>query len=114
MISVFSENEINDFIHAATYLEEESKRLEAEAQTLINKNIQIQIEARLLLDKHRYRRKYSSLLRQNRLNFSQLKHQIKHQRKSFVKFERRLQAQYEQPLDRIVCQTSPNFSESID
>lgn len=102
---------MKNLIHAATYLEEEGKRLEAEAQTLINENIRIRIEARLLLDKHRYRRKYSSLLRKNRLNFGQLKHQIKNQRKSFRKFERGLRAQHEQPTPKS-SQTIP--SESID
>lgn len=99
------DNELNGLIQATMYLQEESERLENEARKLVNENIQIQIEARLLEDKYRSRRKYSSLLRKNSLNFRRLKHQIKYQRKNFVQFEQRLRAQYEQPLDKIVIQT---------
>lgn len=102
----FKDNELNELLSTTAHLQEESDRLESEARKLINENIQIRIEARLLKDKYRFRKKYSFLIRKRRLNFQQLKHQIKYQRKSFSKFERRLRAKYEQPLHRIVSNTT--------
>jgi hypothetical protein len=104
----FEDNELNELLSTTAHLQEESERLESEARKLINENIQIQIEARLLKDKYRSRRKYSLLIRKKRFNFQQLKYQIKHQRKSFSKFERRLRAKYEQPLHHIVSNTTNN------
>ena len=106
------DNELNELFHVTASLQEESERLEDEARRLISENIRIQIKTRLLEDKQRSRRKYSSLLRKNSLDFRRLKRQINHQRKSFVQFEERLRAQYEQPLHSIVTQTIR--SDSID
>ncbi len=99
---------MNELLSTTAHLQQESERLENEARKLINENIQIRIEARLLKDKYRYRKRYSLLIRKKCFNFKQLKHQIKHQRKSFSKFERRLRAKYERPLDRIVSNTTTN------
>jgi len=93
---------LNELLSTTAHLQQESERLENEARKLINENIQIRIEARLLKDKYRYRKRYSLLIRKKSFNFQQLKYQIKHQRKSFSKFERRLRAKYERPLHRIV------------
>jgi hypothetical protein len=40
--------------------------------------------------------------RKKRLNFRQLKRQLQRQRQSFLRFERRLFAKYEQPLHQII------------
>jgi len=61
-----------------------------------------------LKDKYRSRKRYSFLTRKKRFNFHQLKQQLKLQRKSFRKFERRLRAKYEQPLHRIVSNPIKN------
>jgi hypothetical protein len=105
---IVEDNELNELLLTTAHLQEESERLENEARKLINENIQIQIEARLLKDKYRSRKRFSFLIRKNRWNFRQLKYQIKYQRKSFAKFERRLREKYEQPLHRIVSNTRKN------
>jgi hypothetical protein len=99
---------LNELLLTTAHLQQESERLENEARKLINENIQIQIEARLLKDKYRYQKRYSLLKRKKCLNFQQIKYQIIHQRKSFFKFERRLRAKYERPLHRIVSNTTKN------
>jgi hypothetical protein len=104
----YQDNQLNELLLTTAHLQAESERLEDEARKLINENIQIQIEARLLKDKYRSRKRYSFLTRKNRFNFHQLKHQLKLQRKSFRKFERRLRAKYEQPLHRIVSNPIKN------
>ena len=96
------DDELNELLLTTAHLQAESARLEDEARKLINENIQIQLEARLLKDKYHFRKRYSVLIRKNRFNFRQLKQQLKLQRKNFFKFERRLRAKYEQPLHRIV------------
>ena len=47
-------------------------------------------------------------IKKKRLNFSQLKKQIQRQRQSFIRFERRLRAKYEQPLHLIVANQTIN------
>ncbi|UJR13542.1 hypothetical protein I4U23_000556 [Adineta vaga] len=101
-------NELNELLLTTAHLQAESARLEDEARKLINENIQIQLEARLLKDKCHFRRRYSVLIRKNCLNFQQLKQQLKIERKNFSKFERRLRAKYEQPLHRIVSKPISN------
>ena len=107
------------------YLQEESARLEREARQLINENIQVQIEARLSKEKSRNRRRRRQILSvgSKRLNFSQLKRELQRQRRSFLRFERRLRAKYEQPFHDIVSNPTGNHrcrrirsipSESID
>lgn len=109
------------------YLQEESARLEREARQLINENIQVQIEARLSKEKfrNRRRRRRRQILSvgSKRLNFSQLKRELQRQRRSFLRFERRLHAKYEQPFHDIVSNSTGKHrcrrirsipSESID
>lgn len=96
------DDELNELLLTTAHLQAESARLEDEARKLINENIQIQLEARLLKDKSHFRKRYSVLIRKNRFSFRQLKQQLILQRKNFFKFERRLRAKYEQPLHRIV------------
>lgn len=106
------------------FLQEESKRLESEARQLINENIQVQIEARLSKEKSRNRRRRRILpVGSQRLNFSQLKRDLQRQRRSFLRFERRLRAKYEQPFYDIVSNSTGQHrcrrirsipSESID
>ena len=95
---------MNELLLTTAYLQEESERLEREARQLINENIQVQIEARLLKEKSRNRRHQRETLSvgRKRLNFSQLKRELQRQRRSFLRFERRLRAKYEQPLHEIV------------
>ena len=96
------------------HLQEESARLEREARQLIDENIQVQIEARLLKEKYRHRQQQRRCRRRQRkksswtfvsekLNFRQLKRQLQRQRQSFLRFERRLRAKYEQPFHQIVA-----------
>ncbi|CAF2336108.1 unnamed protein product [Rotaria sp. Silwood2] len=103
------QNELNELLTTTAHLQEESERLEREARKLIDENIQVQIEARLLKEKYRHRqrrRQPLSIKRRKRLNFQQLKRQIQHQRRSFLRFERRLRAKYEQPLHQIVSNST--------
>lgn len=98
---------MNELLLTTAYLQEESERLEREARQLINENIQVQIEARLLKEKSRNRRhqrqqRETLSVGRKRLNFSQLKRELQRQRRSFLRFERRLRAKYEQPLHEIV------------
>lgn len=105
----FVDNELNDLLLTTAHLQEESERLEREARQLINENIQVQIEARLLKDKYRHRRRHTFSIRgKKRLNFCQLKRQLQRQKQSFFRFERRLRAKYEQSLYQIVSNTAPN------
>jgi hypothetical protein len=100
--SSHSDQELNELLSTTAHLQAESARLEDEARKLIDENIQIQIEARLLKDKYHFRKQYSMLTRKNRLDFRRLKQQLKLQRRNFSRFERRLRAKYEQPFHRIV------------
>jgi hypothetical protein len=102
------DNQLHELIATTAYLQEESERLEREARQLVNENIQVQIEARLLKEKYRHRRgrRQTFPIGNKRINFSQLKQELRHQRRSFLRFERRLQAKYEQPLREIVANTT--------
>ncbi|CAF0735579.1 unnamed protein product [Rotaria sp. Silwood1] len=102
------QNELNELLATTAHLQEESERLEREARKLIDENIQVQIEARLLKEKYRHQRQRQSLSikRKKRLNFRQLKRQLQRQRQSFLRFERRLRAKYEQPLFQIVSNST--------
>ena len=75
---------------------------------MVNENIQIKIEARLLKEKCRHQRQNSLSIRKKRLNFNQLRQQLRRQRQSFRRFERRLRAKYEQPLRQIVLNSKIN------
>ncbi|CAF4346973.1 unnamed protein product [Adineta steineri] len=99
-------SELDELLMTTAHLQEESIRLEHEARKLINENMQVQIEARLLKEKYRHRRRHSLPLGTSRLNFRQLKRQIQRQRQSFNRFERRLRAKYEQPLHEIVSNST--------
>lgn len=103
---MFPDNELNDLLATTAHLQQESERLEREARKLIDENIQVQIEARLLKDKYRHGRRQSLSVGKKKLNFRQLKRQLRRQRLSFVRFERRLRAKYEQPLHRIVSNST--------
>ncbi|CAF0748093.1 unnamed protein product [Adineta ricciae] len=70
---------------------------------------EIQIEARLSKDKchhRRQKRRYSLPIKNKRLNFRQLKQKLQRQRQSFLRFERRLRAKYEQPFYDIVSNST--------
>ncbi len=100
---------MHELLVTTAYLQEESDRLEREARQLINENIQVQIEARLLKEKYRHRRRrhrQTFPIGRKRLNFSQLKQELQHERRSFLRFERRLRKKYEQPLRDIVSNTT--------
>lgn len=116
-------------METTTRLQEESVRLEVEARKLIDQNIQVQLEARLLKEKYQQQRRWKQRHRLNRkrslgitsrkMNFQQLKRELHRQRQSFLRFERRLRAKYEKSLDSIVSRpTSRRIrtipSESID
>jgi regulator of replication initiation timing len=103
------DNELNELLATTAHLQAESERLEHEARKLIDENIQVQIEARLLKEKYRHRRqkhrqgkKQPLVLIKKKGNFQELKRQLSRQRQSFLRFERRLRAKYEQPLHQIV------------
>lgn len=110
------DNQLNELMATTAHLQEESARLEREARQLIDENIQVQIEARLLKEKYRHRqqqrrcrrrqKKSSWNLVREKLNFQQLKRQLQRQRQSFLRFERRLRAKYEQPFHQIVATPS--------
>ena len=102
------QSELNELLVTTAHLQEESERLEREARKLIDENIQAQIEARLLKEKYRHQRRRQSLSikKKKRLNFRRLKRQIQRQRQSFLRFERRLRAKYEQPLHQIVSNST--------
>ncbi len=100
------DNQLNELLETTAFLQEESERLEREARQIINENIQVQIEARLLKEKCRHRRRQTFPIGKKRLNFFQLKQELRHQRRSFLRFERRLRAKYEQPLHEIVSNTT--------
>jgi len=102
----YKDNQLNELLSTTAYLQEESLRLEREARDLINENIQVQIEERLLKEKSRHRRRRHAglTMKKKKLNFSQLKKQLQRQRQSFIRFERRLRAKYEQPLHQIVAE----------
>ncbi|CAF1157634.1 unnamed protein product [Rotaria magnacalcarata] len=101
------QSELNELLETTAHLQEESERLEREARKLIDENIQVQIEARLLKERYRHRRRRRRRnplsIRKKRLNFSQLKQELQRERQSFLRFERRLRAKYEQPLHQIVA-----------
>ncbi len=101
----FLDDELNELIVTTAHLQEESERLEREARQLINENIQVQIEARLLKEKYRHRRQGIFSIGKKRMNFCQLKRQLQRQRQSFLRFERRLHEKYERPLHQIVSNT---------
>jgi hypothetical protein len=106
---LFLDDELNELLATTAHLQEEGIRLEHEARKLINENIQVQIEARLLKEKHRHRRRRHTLSTgKKRSNFRQLKRQLLRQRQSFLRFERRLRAKYEQPLHEIVSNSTIN------
>jgi hypothetical protein len=119
---IFKDDELNELLVTTAHLQQESERLEREARKLINENIQVQIEARLLKEKYRHRRGHSLSIRKKKITFCQLKQQLQRQRRSFVRFERRLRAKYEQPLHDIVSKSTKHRcrrirsmpSESID
>ena len=102
------QSELNELLVTTAHLQEESERLEREARKLIDENIQVQIEARLLKEKYRHRRRKPLSIRKKPLNFSQLKRQLQRERQSFLRFERRLRAKYEQPLHQIVSHSTTN------
>jgi hypothetical protein len=104
----FLDDELNELIVTTAHLQEESERLEREARQLINENIQVQIEARLLKDKYRHQGRHGFSIGKKRINFCQLKKQLQRQRQSFFRFERRLRAKYERSLHQIVSNTTPN------
>ncbi|UJR33734.1 hypothetical protein I4U23_021161 [Adineta vaga] len=101
-------DELYELIATTAHLQEESIRLEHEARRLVNENIQVQIEARLLKDKYRHKRRHSLSIGKKRLNFRQLKQQLQRQRQSFLRFERRLRAKYEQPFFNITSNSAIN------
>jgi len=98
----FQENEINDIDRKTSFIESECQRLENEAQELLEKNFQFQIEQRLLRDKYVNCKKIQT--------FQQLKSQIQSQRRSFKIFERRLRDKYQQPLQIILSQYQKTMS----
>ena len=98
----FQENEINDIDRKTSFIESECQRLENEAQELLEKNFQFQIEQRLLRDKYVNCKKIQT--------FQQLKSQIQSQRRSFKIFERRLPDKYQQPLQIILSQYQKTMS----
>ena len=103
------DDELFELIVTTTHLQEESKRLEHEARKLVDAQIQVQIEARLSKDKchhRRQKRRYSVPIKNKRLNFRQLKQELQRQRQSFLRFERRLRAKYEQPFYDIVSNST--------
>lgn len=106
--SLFVETELNELLVTTAHLQEESERLEREARKLIDENIQVQIEARLLKEKYRHRRRKPLSIGKKPLNFSELKRQLQRERQSFLRFERRLRAKYEQPLHQIVSHSTIN------
>jgi len=105
---LFLDDELNELLATTAHLQEEGIRLEHEARKLIDENIQVQIEARLLKEKHRHRRRHTLSTGKKRSNFRQLKRQLLRQRQSFRRFERRLRAKYEQPLHDIVSNSTIN------
>lgn len=122
------DNQLNELMATTAHLQEESQRLEREARQLIDENIQVQIEARLLKEKFRHQQQQRRCRRRQRKfigekhNFRQLKRQLQRQRQSFLRFERRLREKYEQPFHQIVSTSSVHRcrrirsmpSESID
>jgi hypothetical protein len=108
LILCCKDDELNELLATTAHLQQESERLECEARKLINENIQVQIEARLLKEKYRHQRPYSLSIKKKRLTFYQLKQQLQRERQSFHRFERRLRAKYEQPLFDIVSNSNKN------